>query len=111
MRFRPLGKSGMVVSSISLALSDRAPVARPADCRALVYAAFENGINAFEVQGDGPGIIDGLSQALKAVERRLVYVALRVGVKLGPAGSSVRDFSAEALNRTVDAMLKRSGLD
>jgi aryl-alcohol dehydrogenase-like predicted oxidoreductase len=110
MRFRPLGKSEMVVSSISLALSDRAPVARPADWKALIYAAFENGINAFEVSGDSPGIIEGLSQAMRAVDRRLVYVGLRVGVKLGPAGSSVRDFSAEALNRTVDAMLARSSL-
>ena len=97
MRFRPLGKSGMVVSTISLSLTDRAAVARPSDWVALIYSAFENGINAFEIHGDTPGMIDGLSQALKAVERRLVYIAWRVGTRMGPAGVLVRDFSAGAL--------------
>ena len=110
MRFRPLGKSGMVVSTISLSLTDRAAVARPSDWVTLIYAAFENGINAFEVNGDTPGMIDGLSQALKAVERRLIYVAWRVGTRMGPSGVPVRDFSAEALCRTVDAVLARSGI-
>jgi len=110
MRFRPLGKSGMVVSTISLSLTDRAAVARPSDWVALIYAAFENGINAFEINGDTPGMIDGLSQALRAIERRLVYVAWRVGTRMGPAGTPIRDFSAQALRRTVDGVLARSGI-
>jgi aryl-alcohol dehydrogenase-like predicted oxidoreductase len=110
MRFRPLGKSGMVVSTISLSLTDRAAVARPADWMALIYAAFENGINSFEIHGDTPGMIDGLSQALKAVDRRLVYVAWRVGTRLGPAGVVMRDFSAGALCRIIDGVLARSSL-
>jgi len=110
MRFRPLGKSGMVVSTISLSLTDRAAVVRPSDWVALIYSAFENGINAFEINGDTPGMIDGLSQALKAVERRLIYVAWRVGTRMGPAGVPVRDFSAQTLARTIDAVLARSGI-
>ena len=110
MRFRPLGKSGMVVSTISLALTDRAAVARPSDWVALIYAAFENGINAFEVHGDTPGMIDGLSQAISAVDRRLVYIAWRVGTRIGTAGAVVRDFSAGALCRIVDGVLARSSL-
>jgi len=110
MRYRPLGKSGMVVSTISLALSERAAIARPADWMALIYAAFENGINAFEVSGDSPAMLDGITQALRAVERNLVYVAWRVGTRTGPAGAVVRDFSAQNLNRTVDALLKRTGI-
>ena len=100
----------MVVSTIALSLTDRAAVTRPADWVALIYAAFENGINAFEINGDTPGMIDGLSQALQAVERRLIYVAWRVGTRVGPAGSTIRDFSAQALTRTVDGVLARSGI-
>ena len=110
MRFRPLGKSGMVVSTISLSLTDRAAIARPSDWVALIYAAFENGINSFEIRGDTPGMLDGLSQAFGAVERRLVYVAWRVGVRMGPAGTESRDFSAQTLTRTVDAVLARTGI-
>jgi aryl-alcohol dehydrogenase-like predicted oxidoreductase len=110
MRFRPLGKSGMVVSTISLSLSDRQAVARPSDWVTLIYAAFENGINSFEISGDTPGMVDGLSQAMAAVERRLVYIAWRVGTRLGPAGVVMRDFSAGALCRTVDGVLARSGI-
>jgi aryl-alcohol dehydrogenase-like predicted oxidoreductase len=110
MRFRPLGKSGMVVSTISLSLSDRAAVARPSDWVTLIYAAFENGINSFELQGDAPAMIDGLAEALKAVERRLIYVAWRVGTRMGPAGALVRDFSAGALCRIIDGVLARSDI-
>jgi aryl-alcohol dehydrogenase-like predicted oxidoreductase len=110
MRFRPLGKSGMVVSTISLSLSDRAAVARASDWVTLIYAAFENGINSFEVQGDAPALIDGLSQALQAVERRLIYVAWRFGTRMGPAGALVRDFSAGALCRGVDGVLARGDI-
>ncbi|HEX4179343.1 MAG TPA: aldo/keto reductase [Caulobacteraceae bacterium] len=110
MRFRPLGKSGMVVSTISLSLSDRAAVARPSDWVTLIYTAFENGINSFEVHGDAPALIDGLAQAMRAVERRLVYIAWRVGTRLGPGGVVMRDFSAGALCRMVDGVLARSGV-
>jgi aryl-alcohol dehydrogenase-like predicted oxidoreductase len=110
MRFRPLGKSGMVVSAISLSLTDRAAVARSADWVSLIYSAFENGINSFEINGDTPGMIDGLSQALSAVDRHLVYVAWRVGTRMGTAGAIVRDFSAGALCRTVDGVLARSDI-
>jgi aryl-alcohol dehydrogenase-like predicted oxidoreductase len=100
----------MVVSTISLSLTDGAAVARPSDWVALIYAAFENGINAFEIHGDAPGMVDGLSQALKAIERRLVYIAWRVGTRIGPAGAPVRDFSAAALSRMVDGVLARTDL-
>jgi aryl-alcohol dehydrogenase-like predicted oxidoreductase len=100
----------MVVSTISLSLTDRAAVARPSDWVTLIYAAFENGINSFEVQGDAPAMIDGLCQALQAVERRLIYIAWRVGTRMGPAGALVRDFSAGSLCRIVDSVLARSDI-
>jgi aryl-alcohol dehydrogenase-like predicted oxidoreductase len=110
MRFRPLGKSGMVVSSISLALSERAAITRPADWLTLIYAAFENGINAFEVSGESPAMIEGLSRAFGAVDRHLIYVAWRLGTRMGPGGVLMRDFSAQTLSRTVDAILARTGI-
>ena len=110
MRFRPLGKSGMVVSTIALSLSDRAAIARPADWVSLIYAAFENGINAFEIHGDAPGMVDGIAQAVRAVDRHLIYLAWRVGTRIGPAGVVMRDFSAGALCRIVDGVLARSGI-
>jgi len=110
VRYRPLGKSGMVVSTISLSMTDRTAVVRSSDWVTLIYSAFENGINSFEINGDTPGMIDGLSQALSAVDRKLVYIAWRVGVRMGPAGTPIRDFSAGALCRTVDGVLARSGI-
>ena len=50
MRYRPLGNTGMSISAMSLLLADsrRADDGRRTGCT-LVYAALENGINAFEV--------------------------------------------------------------
>jgi aryl-alcohol dehydrogenase-like predicted oxidoreductase len=111
MRFRPLGPSGMVVSAVSLALADSAARARATDWVSLIYAAFENGINAFEVTGRHPAIADGLSQALQAVERRLLFIAWRIGTKLSPAGGVIRDFSADGLEMTIEAILARTGIE
>ena len=101
----------MVVSSISLSLNDRTSTVRASDWVSLIYAAFENGINAFDVSGDSPGLIDGLGTALRAVERHLVYVSWRVGTRMGPAGALTRDFSANYLGGVVDAVLARTGIE
>lgn len=110
MRYRPLGKSAMSVSAVSLSLVDNPARPRPSDWEAIVYSALENGVNAFEVVGRHPSIGEGLAKALQAVERRLVCVAWRLGWALGPAGAPVRDFSAEALTRTIQGVLTRTGL-
>ena len=111
MRYRPMGVSGMSVSAVSLALHDTDGRNRPSDWRALVYAALENGVNTFEVVGRHPAIADGLVQALKSVERRLVLVAWRLGESLGHTGALVRDFSPKGLTYALDAVLARTGLD
>ena len=111
MRYRPLGVTGMSVSVVSMALTDAEGRGRPADWRALVYTALENGVNAFEVIGHHPSIAEGLVEALQAVERRLVFVAWRLGASMSHTGAVERDFSPKGLRYGVDAILARTGLD
>ena len=111
MRYRPLGVTGMSVSVVSMALHDTEGRSRPADWRALVYAALENGVNSFEVVGRHPSIAEGLAEALQAVERRLVFVGWRLGATVSHTGALVRDFSPQGLRYSTDAILARTGLD
>ena len=110
MRFRPLGVSGMVVSAVSMSLADSGARSRPADWTPIIYAALENGINAFEVVGRHPAIAEGLGMALRSVERRLVFVAWRIGSTFSPNGAPTRDFSPEGMQRTIQSAIARSGL-
>jgi aryl-alcohol dehydrogenase-like predicted oxidoreductase len=107
MRYRPFGKSGMAISAISLALTDVGEGRQRVDWKGLIFDALENGINAFEIVGQDPGIIDGLAAALDSIERHLVFVSKR----LGPTLSGENDFSAIGMARTVQAVLARTGLD
>ncbi len=111
MRFRPLGDTGVAISVVSLKLVDAGARTTPQAWRQLIYAAFENGINAFEVVGRQPALIEGLSQAVQAVERRLVLIALRLGPMVSPSGAVTRDFSPEGMLVSVESFLARSGLD
>jgi len=95
----------MAVSTVSLSLDDNKARTRPADWQAFLYAAFECGINAFEVVGRHPALIEGLGLAMQAIERRLVFVALRLGV--GPA----RDFSPDGMRHLIDSVITRTGMD
>jgi aryl-alcohol dehydrogenase-like predicted oxidoreductase len=106
MRYRPFGQTGTVVSAVSLALTDM----RGWDVRdwtSLINAALEQGINAFEIVGRSPAIVDGLSQALADLERRLVFVGLRLGTPV----NGQRDYSAETLSGAIQATVARSGLE
>jgi aryl-alcohol dehydrogenase-like predicted oxidoreductase len=106
-----MGGSGMAVSAVSMRLTDSATRTTPQAWRELIYAAFENGINAFEVVGRQPSLIEGFGQALQAVERRLVFVALRLGPVVSPAGAILRDFSPDGLLVSLESFLGRTGLD
>ena len=111
MRYRPLGVTGMSVSIVSMALNDTEGRNRAADWRALVYTALEHGVNAFEVIGRHPAIAEGLVEALQAVERRLVFVAWRLGATMSHTGVMMRDFSPSGLAYSTDAILARTGLE
>ena len=109
MRYRPLGVTGTVVSALSLVLRDSQARSRVQDWEELVYAALENGINTFEVTGLNPAIADGLARAVHSIERRLVFIAWRLGASHPLNGQPHRDFSPEGLQRSVEAVLGRTG--
>lgn len=110
MRYRPFGPSASIVSAISVTLGDGSGRTRASDWTALIYAALESGINCFEVTGLEPAIMDGLAQALQAVERRLMFISWRLGEIVTSEGR-VRDFTPEGLTRQVCAILARTGVE
>lgn len=106
MRYRPFGQTGTAVSAVSLALTDMRGW-DVADWTALIHAALEQGVNAFEIVGSSPAIVDGLGRALGDLERRLVFIGLRLGTPT-PRGP---DYSPQALTGAIQAALARSGLE
>lgn len=105
MRYRPLGGTGTVVSAVSLALTDVPGRRRMEDWRDLIYRALESGVNAFEIVGLNPAIVEGVGEGLRSVDRHLVFVAMRLGPT--PKG---RDFSPPFLARSVESVIARTGL-
>ena len=103
MRYRPFGVAGVAVSAISLRLEDQ-PRLRAGDWRNLVYAALENGINTFEVDGVSPALIDGAAEAFGSVERRLLFINWRLRAR-GEAA-----LNAQAVHALIDQALARTGL-
>jgi aryl-alcohol dehydrogenase-like predicted oxidoreductase len=110
MRYRPLGNTGMAISAVSLALDDQSQ-RRAQDWIPLVYAGLENGINAYEVAGLHPQLIDGFAEAVRAVDRSLLFIAWRFGWVTAPNGPPVRDFSSDGLIAALTSVLARTGLD
>jgi aryl-alcohol dehydrogenase-like predicted oxidoreductase len=108
MRYRPFARSGGAVSALSLALTDR-PM-RSEDRVKLIYAALEAGINTFELQSRDPAVAVALGEALSAIEREMVFVAVRVGWNHDRNGGRVRDLSAEGLTGAIEATLARTRL-
>lgn len=106
MRYRPLGASGVAVSTVTLAVTDN-PGYRAKEWTALGYAALESGINSFEIIGRDPAILDGLAEAFHSVARRLLFV----GVRLGNTPEGRRDFSAATMVNTAQAATVRGDLE
>ena len=106
MRYRPFGQTGTAVSAVSLALTDMRGW-DAGDWTALVHMALEQGINAFEIVGKSPALLEGLTAGLGDLERRLLFVGLRLGM---PAGGQ-RDYSAQALVGAIQATVARTGLE
>jgi aryl-alcohol dehydrogenase-like predicted oxidoreductase len=106
MRYRPLGATGVAVSTLTLSVEDN-PGYRASEWTALAYAALENGINSFEIVGRDPAVIEGLSQAFTSVARRLLFVGLLLGYS--PEGR--RDFSAACMAGATQAAISRGNLE
>ena len=116
MRYRPFSHSGMALSAVSLELcgDDDAPAPaqgevqreapRPAlgatDWRDLVHAAFEEGVNAFELVRPTPALLEGFAEGATAVSRGLIFVSLRIADAHDPA----------ALGEEVAAAMAKAGL-
>lgn len=111
MRYRPLGNTGMAISSVALTLNNSGGRLRASDWVSLVYAALENGVNAFHICGTHAAMIDGAAQALQVVDRRLIFVAWRLGWSVAPSGAVVRDFAPDALEHSVQSSIARTGLE
>jgi len=100
MRYRPLGASGTAVSVVSLRLSGERCGGSGQAWLAAVHAAFENGVNSFELRSPTPALLAGFAEAAKALERRLIFVNLR------PDPGS----TADEIHRQVDETLAATDL-
>jgi aryl-alcohol dehydrogenase-like predicted oxidoreductase len=109
VRYRPFGRSGVSVSAVGLTVGDNAARHGAEHVRALVYAALEAGVNTYHIATGDPDAAEVIGEALAAVERRLVFVSLRVGVTRTRTGVE-RDFSPEALTAQIDRTIGASGL-
>lgn len=97
MRYRPFGRSGLVVSAVSLLL-DGAQRHSAREWRNLVCAAMELGVNGFEITAESQTLIEGACEALAEIERELLFISWRP-----------RTLAAEP-GETVEAFLARTGL-
>src|SRR4051812_49292869 len=104
MRYRSMGATGMAVSAIALTLNDVRGRTRAAEWRDLIFTGLENGINAFEITTPSPELLAGVGEALAGVERRLMFVGLRVGPR------ETHGFTVDGLTTAVRAALEHSGL-
>lgn len=109
MRYRPFGRGGGALSSVSVRLGAGAAMRGPDFVRGLIYAALEQGVNAYVLESADPVLAEMVGDALSAVERELVTVAVTLGAGDGRRGA-VRDFSPEGLTHAIDRVLHVSGL-
>ena len=92
MRYRPIGKSGMSISALCLKLRGERCGGDPDAWLALIHGAFENGVNAFEVSNPSPALLEGLAHAARSVERRLIFISLRLeDARIGRAWIAIRE--------------------
>jgi len=93
MRYRAFGRSGLVVSAVSVLL-DAGARRSARDWRGLIEAAMNLGINGFEIAGDAPAMIEGAAEALSGVERELLFISWRPRALAADPGDTVEAFLA-----------------
>jgi aryl-alcohol dehydrogenase-like predicted oxidoreductase len=101
MRYRPFARTGMAVSALSLKLNGEEDEREAKDWRDLTHAAFEEGVNAFELVRPSPALLRGFAEGSAAVKRQLIFVALRLDP--GLEGQGVVDW--------VDDVMEAAGLE
>ena len=100
MRYRPFAHSGMAVSALSLILADGDRRKPAQHWRGLLHAAFEAGVNTFEFHNPSDALLEGFAEAAEPLERRLIFVGLRV------AG----DRGRQAMAASVDQVIAKTNL-
>jgi aryl-alcohol dehydrogenase-like predicted oxidoreductase len=78
MRYRPFARVGMAVSALSLSLDATDDTWAAGDWRDLLHAAFELGINSFELMRPSAALLRGLADGVSAVPRHLLFFGLRI---------------------------------
>jgi aryl-alcohol dehydrogenase-like predicted oxidoreductase len=112
MRYRPFARTGMAVSVLSLELNGEDDRRRPGDWRDLAHAAFEEGVNGFELVSPSPALTAGFAEGAEAVKRSLLFVGLRVGADMDGQRLQawVRQVIAEARLGYLDLLALNAGV-
>lgn len=115
MRYRPLGRTGLTVSEIGLGCASYWGLPRfdEAEAVRLVHRALERGVNLFDT---APGYSRGeaeprLGRALKGHDPDRLVIATKAGTFHAGGGRTGRDFSPAAITASVEASLRRLGVD
>ena len=103
MRYRPFGATGKAVSALSLLLREAPNMTTPQAWRNVVFGAMENGVNCFELAAGIDVLSLGVGEALRAVERRLVFLGWRL------RGDPRGELTAEAISHSVRNGLQKTG--
>lgn len=103
MRYRPFGATGKAVSAVSLLLREAPNMATPQAWRALAFSAMESGVNSFELSAGSDVLSMGVGEALRAVERRLIFLSWRI------RGDGHKPLTADTISASVRAGLQRTG--
>ncbi len=111
MRYRPFARTGMAVSVLSLELNGEDDKRRPGDWRDLVHAAFEEGVNTFEIVRPSPALCTGFAEGAESVKRSLLFVGLRAdpGIDAQRLPAWVRQVIAEARLGYIDLLALNAG--
>ncbi len=113
MRYRPLGRTGVMVSEISLGSVNFGPRGNPdaAECMAMVHRALDAGINLLDTADIySAGVAEEiLGQALRG-RRDSVLIATKVHGRTG-SGPNDRGSSRLHILRAVEASLRRLQTD
>ena len=118
LQYRPLGRTGMNISSLSFGASSLGGVFREVDETegiAAVHAAMDLGINYFDVAPayGGTRAETVLGRAIRGVPRDRFYLSTKVGKYTSPTsyGEDHFDYSRERIRTSLDESSRRLGVD
>lgn len=118
MNTRPLGRTGLQVSSLSFGASSLGGVfhaVEEADAIRAVHAALDHGINYFDVAPAYGGTRSEtvLGKALRGIPRDRYFLSTKIGKYTNPEkyGDDTLDYSRERTRRSIDESASRLGTD